>query len=63
MGLEEFGLVVMDALIQFLEWVVTELEYWREIELAEQTAEQLEYMDAVAYLDALRATAEYRTCR
>jgi hypothetical protein len=50
----------MDALLAFLDYLVAELEQYLEIELAEQAVERLHYLNAVAYLDELRQSDEYR---
>jgi len=50
----------MDALLTFLDYLVSELEFYLEVKRAEQLIEELNYQNAVAYLDELRASAEYR---
>jgi len=49
----------MGTLIQFLDYLITELELYLEVKLAEETVEQLNYLNAVAYLEELRASEEY----
>ena len=60
MKLLSFGGLHMDALLTFLDYLVSELEFYLEVKRAEQLIEELNYQNAVAYLDELRASAEYR---
>jgi hypothetical protein len=53
----------MDALLTLLDYLVSELEYYLEIKRAEQLVEELNHLNAVAYLDELRASEEYRNCK
>jgi hypothetical protein len=50
----------MDALLTLLDYLVSELEYYLEIKRAEQLVEELNHLNAVAYLDELRASEGYR---
>ena len=58
-GLEEFGGLHMNALIQFLDWVVTELEYHYLLKRADSLCDYLDYLDAVVSLNEIRASEEY----
>ena len=60
MKLLSFGGLHMDALLTFLDYLVSELEFYLEVKRAEQLIEELNYQNAVAYLDELRASEEYR---
>jgi len=55
-----FGGLHMDALLTFLDYLVSELEYYLEIKRAEQLTEELDYLNAIAFLDEIRASEEYR---
>jgi hypothetical protein len=50
----------MDALLTFLDYLVSELEFYLEVKRAEQLTEELDYLNAIAFLDEIRASAEYR---
>jgi peptide deformylase len=56
----EFWWITMDALLTFLDYLVSELEYYLEIKRAEQLVEELDHLNAIAFLDEIRASAEYR---
>ena len=60
MKLLSFGGLHMDALLTFLDYLVSELEYYLEIKRAEQLTEELDYLNAIAFLDEIRASEEYR---
>jgi len=53
----------VNALLIFLDYFVAELEQYLEIKLAEQTAEELNYLNAIAFLDEIRQSPEYQTIR
>jgi hypothetical protein len=55
-----FGELHMDALLTLLDYLVSELEFYLEVKRAERLTEELNYQNAVAYLDELRASKEYR---
>jgi len=55
-----FGGLHMDALLTFLDYLVSELEFYLEVKRAEQLIEELDYLNAIAFLDEIRASAEYR---
>jgi hypothetical protein len=55
-----FGGLHIDALLTFLDYLVSELEYYLEIKRAEQLTEELDYLNAIAFLDEIRASEEYR---
>ena len=60
MKLLSFGGLHMNALLTFLDYLVSELEYYLEIKRAEQLTEELDYLNAIAFLDEIRASEEYR---
>jgi hypothetical protein len=55
-----FGGLHMDALLTFLDYLVSELEFYLEVKRAEQLTEELDYLNAIAFLDEIRASEEYR---
>jgi len=55
-----FGGLHMDALLTFLDYLVSELEFYLEVKRAEQLVEELDYLNAIAFLDEIRASEEYR---
>ncbi len=59
----EFGLITVNALLVFLDWLVRELEYWQVVNQAESLCEELDYLNAVAYLEELRQSPEYQSIR
>ena len=56
----EFWWITMDALLTFLGYLVSELEFYLEVKRAEQLTEELDYLNAIAFLDEIRASEEYR---
>ena len=60
MKLLSFGGLHINALLTFLDYLVSELEFYLEVKRAERLTEELNYQNAVAYLDELRASKEYR---
>ena len=60
MKLLSFGGLHMNALLTFLDYLVSELEYYLEIKRAEQLTEELDYLNAIAFLGEIRASEEYR---
>ena len=60
MKLLSFGGLHMDALLTFLGYLVSELEFYLEVKRAEQLTEELDYLNAIAFLDEIRASEEYR---
>jgi len=50
----------MDALLTFLDYLVSELEFYLKVKRAEQLTEELDYLNAIAFLDEIRASEEYR---
>ena len=60
MKLLSFGGLHMDALLTFLDYLVSELEFYLEVKRAEQLIEELDYLNAIAFLDEIRASEEYR---
>jgi hypothetical protein len=59
----EFGLITVNALLFALDWLVTELEYYFCLKKAESLCEQLDYLEAIAFLDEIRQSPEYRSIR
>jgi len=55
-----FGGLLMNALIQFLDWVVRELEAAYYLERADYLCDYLDYLDATVFLDKIRTSDEYR---
>ena len=60
MVVQSFGLITVNALIAFLDWLITELELYLETKLAELALEELEYQQSIAFLDEIRQFEEYR---
>ena len=50
----------MTALLFVLDWLVAELEYYYCLKKADSLCEQLDYLEALAFLDSIRAIEEYR---
>jgi hypothetical protein len=63
MVLMSFGLIIVEALITFLDFFVTELEYYYCLKKADSLCEQLDYLEAIAFLDEIRQSPEYRSIR
>jgi hypothetical protein len=53
----------VNALLVFLDWLVRELEYWQVVNQAESLCEELDYLNAVAFLDEIRQSPEYHSIR
>jgi len=53
----------MDALLTFLDYLVSELEFYLEVKRAEQLTEELDYLNAIAFLDEIRQSEEYSRCK
>lgn len=51
----------MNALLAFLDWLVRELECYYYLRRADNHIEYLDYLDAVAFLNEIRSTEEYRS--
>jgi len=62
-GAVEFGLITVTALLAFLDFFVTELEYHYCLRKADSLCEQLDYLEAIAFLDEIRQSPEYRSIR
>lgn len=60
MALMSFGSITMNALLFVLDWLVAELEYYYCLKKAKSLCEQLDYLEALAFLDSIRAIEEYR---
>ena len=63
MGLMSFGSIIVNALLFVLDWLVTELECYFCLKKAESLCEQLDYLEAIAFLDEIRQSPEYRSIR
>ena len=60
MGLMSFGLIIVNALLFVLDWLVTELEYYYCPKKAESLCEELDYLNHAAFLEEIRRSPEYR---
>jgi hypothetical protein len=59
-GAVEFGLITVTALLAFLNWLITELEYYLVVSQAESLCEELDYLNHAAFLEEIRRSPEYR---
>jgi hypothetical protein len=59
-GAVEFGLITVTALLAFLNWLITELEYYLVVSQAESLCEELDYLNHAAFLEEIRQSPEYR---
>jgi hypothetical protein len=59
-GIEEFGGLLMNALLSFLDYLVSELEYSYLLKKADSLIDYLDYLDAVVSLEQIRSSEEYR---
>lgn len=50
----------MNALIQFLDYLVRELEFHYSLQRADSLIDYLDYLDAIVSLEEIRASEEYR---
>jgi len=50
----------MHALLSFLDYLVSELEYSYYLKKADSLCDYLDYLDAVVSLNEIRASEEYR---
>jgi len=62
-GAVEFGLITMDALLTFLDYLVAELEYHYCMRKADSLIDYLDYLDAAVSLNEIRQSPEYRNLR
>ena len=62
-GAVEFGLITVTALLAFLGFFVTELEYYYCLRKADSLCDYLDYLDAVVSLEHIRQSPEYRSIR
>ena len=62
-GAVEFGLITVNALLTFLDWLVTELEYYYCLKKADSLCDQIDYLETIAFLDEIRQSPEYRNLR
>jgi hypothetical protein len=60
MVLLSFGSIAMNALITFLDFLVTELEYHYLLKRADSVIDYLDYLDAAISLEQIRQSPEYR---
>jgi hypothetical protein len=58
-----FGGLHINALLTFLDYLVSELEFYLEVKRAEQLTEELDYLNAIAFLDEIRQSEEYSRCK
>jgi hypothetical protein len=56
----EFWLIGVNALLFALDWLVKELESYYCLKRADCLIDYLDYLDAAASLNEIRATEEYR---
>jgi len=63
MGLMSFGLIIVNALLFVLDWLVTELEYYYCLKKAESLCDEIDYLETIAFLDEIRQSPEYRSIR
>ena len=56
----EFWLITMNALLSFLDYLVSELEYRYLLKRADSLIDYLDYLDAVVSLEQIRSSEEYR---
>jgi hypothetical protein len=56
----EFWLTGVNALLFALDWLVKELEFYYWLKRADSLIDYLDYLDAAASLNEIRATEEYR---
>ena len=62
-GTVEFWLITMDALIAFLDFFVTELEYYYCLKKAERLCGEIDYLETIAFLNEIRQSLEYHSIR
>ena len=62
-GAVEFGLITVNALLAFLNWLITELEYYFCLKKAESLCDEIDYLETIAFLDEIRQSPEYRSIR
>jgi hypothetical protein len=62
-GAAEFGLITVTALLAFLNWLITELEYYLVVSQAESLCEELDYLNHAAFLEEIRQSPEYHNLR
>jgi len=53
----------MDALIAFLDFFVTELEYYYCLKKAERLCGEIDYLETIAFLNEIRQSLEYHSIR
>ncbi len=53
----------MDALLVFLDHIVAELECFYYLRKADDLIDYLDYLEAIAFLDAIRQSPEYHSIR
>jgi hypothetical protein len=56
----EFWWITMNALLSFLDYLVSELEYRYLLKRADSLIDYLDYLDAVVSLEQIRSSEEYR---
>jgi hypothetical protein len=53
----------VEALIAFLDFFVTELEYYYCLRKADSLCDEIDYLETIAFLDEIRQSPEYRSIR
>ena len=56
-------MTIVEALIAFLDFFVTELEYYYCLKKAESLCDEIDYLETIAFLDEIRQSPEYRSIR
>ena len=56
-------MTIVEALITFLDFFVTELEYYYCLKKAESLCDEIDYLETIAFLDEIRQSPEYRSIR
>ena len=62
-GTAEFGLITVNALLAFLNWLITELEYYFCLKKAESLCDEIDYLETIAFLNEIRQSPEYHSIR
>jgi hypothetical protein len=63
MVLMSFGLITVNALLAFLDFFVTELEYYYCLKKADSLCDEIDYLETIAFLDEIRQSPEYHSIR
>jgi hypothetical protein len=57
-----FGGLHMNTLLTFLDYLVSELEFYLEVKRAERLTEELDYLNAIAFLDEYVLVKNIASC-